>query len=99
MSTVRGNGETGGVGYGEDVLTEGVNDVVPLQLPTFRKVVRHIGVCTDMSSVRGNGETGGVGDGEATAEGENSCKPYLYSRDCPVLRAQKSRLATGTPLA
>ncbi|KAH3737213.1 hypothetical protein DPMN_043795 [Dreissena polymorpha] len=29
-----------------------------------------------MSTVRGNGETGGVGDGEATAEGENSCKPY-----------------------
>ncbi|KAH3818470.1 hypothetical protein DPMN_120191 [Dreissena polymorpha] len=29
-----------------------------------------------MSTVRGNGETGGVGDGEATAEGQNSFKPY-----------------------
>ncbi|KAH3777314.1 hypothetical protein DPMN_178754 [Dreissena polymorpha] len=76
MSTVRGNGKTGGVGGREDEFTEGIDDAVPLQLPTVCEVVRHIGVCTDMSTVRGNDETGGVGDGEATAEGENSCKPY-----------------------
>ncbi|KAH3831161.1 hypothetical protein DPMN_104423 [Dreissena polymorpha] len=95
MSTVRGNGETGGVGGREDEFTEGIDDALPLQLPIVREVVRHIGVCTDMSTVRGNGETGGVCEVEATAEGENSCKPNLTSRDCPVLRAQKSRLATG----
>ncbi|KAH3837350.1 hypothetical protein DPMN_110736 [Dreissena polymorpha] len=58
MSTVRGNGETGGVGDGEDVLTAGVNDAVPLQLPTVREVVRYIGVCTDMSTVRGGRQQG-----------------------------------------
>ncbi|KAH3794747.1 hypothetical protein DPMN_148285 [Dreissena polymorpha] len=47
-----------------------------IKLPTSREVVRHIGVCTDISAEGGNGETGGVGDGEATAEGENCCKPY-----------------------
>ncbi|KAH3776584.1 hypothetical protein DPMN_178015 [Dreissena polymorpha] len=75
ISTEGGNGESGGVGGREDEFTEGIDDAVPLQLPTVCEVVRHIGVCTDMSTVRGNGETGGVGDGEATAEGENSCKP------------------------
>ncbi|KAH3882500.1 hypothetical protein DPMN_006440 [Dreissena polymorpha] len=99
MSTVRGNGETGGVGGREDEFTEGIDDAVPLQLPTVREVVRHIGVCTDMSTVRGNGETGGDGYGEASAEGEKSCKPYPDQQGFPVLRAQKSRLATGTPSA
>jgi hypothetical protein len=61
MSTVRGNGETGGVGDDEDVLTDGVDNAVPMALPTVREDVRHIGVCTDMSTVKGNGETGGVG--------------------------------------
>ncbi|XP_052262947.1 uncharacterized protein LOC127866466 isoform X4 [Dreissena polymorpha] len=75
-STEGGNGKTGGVGGREDEFTEGIDDAVPLQLPTVCENVRHIGVCTDISTVRGNGETGGVGDGEATAEGENSCKPY-----------------------
>ncbi|KAH3812829.1 hypothetical protein DPMN_141270 [Dreissena polymorpha] len=76
ISNEGGNGETGGVSGREDEFTESIDDAVPLQLPTVCEVVRHIGVCTDMSTVRGNGETGGVGDGEATAEGENSCKPY-----------------------
>jgi len=43
MSTVKGNGETGGVGY-----------AVPLAPPTVREVVRDIGVCTDVSTGGGN---------------------------------------------
>ncbi|XP_052269593.1 uncharacterized protein LOC127871024 isoform X3 [Dreissena polymorpha] len=86
-STEGGNGKTGGVGDREDEFTEGIDDAVPLQLPTVCEVVRHIGVCTDMSTVRGNGETGGVGDGEATAEGENSCKPYPVPQELSSFRS------------
>ncbi|KAH3825357.1 hypothetical protein DPMN_127232 [Dreissena polymorpha] len=76
MRTEEGNGETGGVGGSKDAFTEDIDDSVPLALPTVRVIVRHIGVCTDMITVGVNGETGGVGDDEATAEGDNSGKPY-----------------------